>query len=48
MSQFVYGGYGYFDNMNYFFSHNGYQIVDRSDDSQGCADPQPERMGRRG
>ena len=20
-----------FDNMNYFFSHNGYQIVDRSD-----------------
>jgi phosphoglycerol transferase MdoB-like AlkP superfamily enzyme len=30
VSQFVYGGYGYFDNMNYFFSHNGYQIVDRS------------------
>ncbi|WP_240669049.1 LTA synthase family protein [Dyella sp. M7H15-1] len=29
VSQFVYGGYGYFDNMNYFFSHNGYQIVDR-------------------
>jgi phosphoglycerol transferase MdoB-like AlkP superfamily enzyme len=29
ISQFVYGGYGYFDNMNYFFSHNGYQIVDR-------------------
>jgi phosphoglycerol transferase MdoB-like AlkP superfamily enzyme len=30
VSQFVYGGYGYFDNMNYFFNHNGYQIVDRS------------------
>jgi phosphoglycerol transferase MdoB-like AlkP superfamily enzyme len=30
-SDFVYGGYGYFDNMNYFFSHNGYKTVDRSD-----------------
>jgi len=29
--KFIYGGYGYFDNMNYFFSDNGYQIVDRSD-----------------
>jgi phosphoglycerol transferase MdoB-like AlkP superfamily enzyme len=29
--KFIYGGYGYFDNMNYYFSHNGYQIVDRSD-----------------
>ena len=28
-SDFVYGGYGYFDNMNYFFAHNGYKIVDR-------------------
>lgn len=27
---FVYGGYGYFDNMNYFFGHNGYRIVDRA------------------
>lgn len=26
---FIYGGYGYFDNMNYFFGHNGYRIVDR-------------------
>jgi len=25
---FVYGGYGYFDNMNYFFGHNGYRVVD--------------------
>ena len=30
-SDFVYGGYGYFDNMNYFFSHNGYRTVDRND-----------------
>jgi phosphoglycerol transferase MdoB-like AlkP superfamily enzyme len=29
-SMFVYGGYGYFDNMNYFFSHNGYRIADRT------------------
>ena len=28
-SEFVYGGYGYFDNMNYFFGHNGYAAVDR-------------------
>lgn len=32
---FIYGGYGYFDNMNYFFGENGYRIVDRTsvDDS---------------
>ncbi|HEU4664119.1 MAG TPA: LTA synthase family protein [Dokdonella sp.] len=30
-SLFVYGGYGYFDNMNYFFSHSGYRTVDRSE-----------------
>jgi len=28
--KFIYGGYGYFDNMNYFFSHNGFAVVDRS------------------
>lgn len=27
---FLYGGYGYFDNMSYFFGHNGYRVVDRS------------------
>jgi phosphoglycerol transferase MdoB-like AlkP superfamily enzyme len=32
--KFIYGGYGYFDNMNYFFSHNGFGIVDRSDMSK--------------
>ena len=30
-SHFLYGGYGYFDNMNEFFSVNGYSITDRSD-----------------
>ena len=30
-SDFVYGGYGEFDNMNYFFGHNGYRAVDRRD-----------------
>jgi phosphoglycerol transferase MdoB-like AlkP superfamily enzyme len=27
---FIYGGYGYFDNMNYFFESNGYGIYDRA------------------
>jgi phosphoglycerol transferase MdoB-like AlkP superfamily enzyme len=27
---FIYGGYGYFDNMNYFFGHNGYRVIDRT------------------
>jgi phosphoglycerol transferase MdoB-like AlkP superfamily enzyme len=26
---YFYGGYGYFDNMNYFFSNNGYTVIDR-------------------
>ena len=30
-ARFLYGGYGYFDNMNYFFSHNGFDITDRGD-----------------
>ncbi|MBF0296614.1 MAG: sulfatase-like hydrolase/transferase [Magnetococcales bacterium] len=29
-TRFIYGGYGYFDNMNYFFSHNGFGVVDRT------------------
>ncbi len=29
-SAFVYGGRGYFDNMNAFFSGNGYRVVDQS------------------
>ncbi|MDO1528787.1 LTA synthase family protein [Fulvimonas sp. R45] len=31
VSEFVYGGYGYFDNMNQFFGSNGYKDVDRRD-----------------
>ena len=27
---FIYGGYGYFDNMNAFFGANGYEIKDRT------------------
>lgn len=27
---FLYGGYGYFDNMNTFFGRNGYRVVDRA------------------
>lgn len=29
-SRFIYGGYGYFDNMNYFFDNNGYDVADRT------------------
>ncbi len=28
-TSFLYGGYGYFDNMNYFFAHNGFDVRDR-------------------
>lgn len=28
-TKFIYSGYGYFDNMNYFFSHNGFETIDR-------------------
>ncbi len=30
-TSFLYGGYGYFDNMNYFFSRNGFEVHDRND-----------------
>ena len=29
-STFIYAGFGYFDNMNYFMSNNGFAIVDRN------------------
>ena len=32
---FIYGGYGYFDNMNTFFGGNGYRIVDRASVKDG-------------
>lgn len=28
-AKFIYGGDGYFDNMNYFFANNGFEIIDR-------------------
>ncbi|MGC4013248.1 MAG: LTA synthase family protein [Luteolibacter sp.] len=30
ITQYLYGGYSYFDNMHEFFSHNGYSVIDRS------------------
>ncbi len=27
---YMYGGYGYFDNMSYFFGNNGYTVIDRA------------------
>lgn len=30
-TKFIYAGYGYFDDMNHFFAHNGFDIVDRTD-----------------
>lgn len=30
-TKFIYGGYGYFDNMNNFFEGNGFKIIDRKD-----------------
>lgn len=30
VSKFIYGGFGYFDDMNHFFEGNGYQIIDRA------------------
>ncbi len=29
-TSFLYGGYGYFDNMNYFFGNNGFEVLDRN------------------
>ncbi len=31
---FLYGGFGYFDNMNHFFGRNGYRVVDRNSASR--------------
>jgi len=32
---FIYGGYGYFDNMNAYFAGNDYQVIDRTDFIKG-------------
>jgi len=31
---FIYGGRGYFDNMNFFFAHNGFATIDQTDFSK--------------
>ena len=33
-TRFIYGGYGYFDNMNAFFAGNGFDVVDRTSMSE--------------
>ena len=30
-TKWVYGGYGYFDNMNHYYGNNGFSVVDRTD-----------------
>jgi arylsulfatase A-like enzyme len=30
-TSFLYGGYGYFDDMNHYFGENGFQVLDRRD-----------------
>jgi len=30
-TSFLYGGYGYFDNMNYFYRNNGFAVSDRAE-----------------
>jgi phosphoglycerol transferase MdoB-like AlkP superfamily enzyme len=37
-TSFLYGGYGYFDNMNHYFGENGFEVLDRRDI------PQPVRF----
>lgn len=34
VSKYIYAGYGYFDNMNAFYSGNGFEIVDRANFSK--------------
>ena len=29
-TRFLYGGYGYFDNMNAFYAGNGFEVIDRT------------------
>ncbi|WP_323732540.1 LTA synthase family protein [Candidatus Bandiella euplotis] len=33
-NKFIYGGFGYFDNMNYFFANNNFKTIDRTDFAQ--------------
>ena len=40
---FIYGGYGTFDNMNYFFRNNGYRVIDRTRDGRAAVQ---QHLGR--
>ncbi|MDD2734980.1 MAG: LTA synthase family protein [Desulfuromonadaceae bacterium] len=33
-NKFIYAGHGYFDNMNYFYEHNGFKAIDRTNFSK--------------
>jgi phosphoglycerol transferase MdoB-like AlkP superfamily enzyme len=33
-NKFIYAGHGYFDNMNYFYAHNGFNTIDRTNFSK--------------
>lgn len=33
-NKFIYAGHGYFDNMNYFYAHNGFTTIDRTNFSK--------------
>ena len=33
-NKFIYAGHGYFDNMNYFYEHNGFKSIDRTNFSK--------------
>lgn len=33
-NKFIYAGHGYFDNMNYFYAHNGFTSIDRTNFSK--------------
>ncbi|MDD2734975.1 MAG: LTA synthase family protein [Desulfuromonadaceae bacterium] len=33
-NKFIYAGHGYFDNMNYFYEHNGFTAIDRTNFSK--------------
>ncbi|MBP9915881.1 MAG: sulfatase-like hydrolase/transferase [Thiobacillaceae bacterium] len=35
---FIYGGYGYFDNMNAYFAGNDYRVIDRTDFPKASVD----------
>ena len=43
-TSFLYGGYGYFDNMNAFYAGNGFTVLDRSRHRQRAL---REHLGRR-